>query len=80
MKCTFFIQLSCHREDTAKAFHGYSSNFILSTLSSSLSEQSAVNDPRKELHEYLDSPRDATVTNPVKWWGVSSLYCFPASD
>ncbi|KIL56257.1 hypothetical protein M378DRAFT_89621, partial [Amanita muscaria Koide BX008] len=59
-------------EDATKVLQGYGSNFILSALSRSSSQQSVIHDPRKELNDYLNSPRDETVTNPVRWWGYHS--------
>jgi len=52
-------------------FQGYGSNFILSTLSNSSSQQDTAQDPRKELCDYLESPWEPDVHDPIKWWGVS---------
>ena len=62
-----------HEEASTSAFRGYGSTFIKSTLKKSLAPQeTSVQDPRKELCEYLDSPLD-DVDDPIKWWGVSKL-------
>lgn len=67
--------MECMAEKTPFA-HGYGSNFILSALSSASSLESIIEDPRKELRDYLESPRDIYATNPIKWWGVSNLSRF----
>jgi hypothetical protein len=59
-------------EDTStSSFCGYGSTFIKSTLEKSLGPQeTTIQDPQKELCDYLDSPLE-DVDDPVKWWGVS---------
>jgi hypothetical protein len=54
---------------------GYGSNFILSALGASSSLESIAEDSRKKLHDYLESPRDINVKDPIKWWGVGYLFC-----
>jgi len=53
---------------------GYRSNFILSALGASSSLKSIAEDSRKELRDYLESPRDINVKDPIKWWGVGYLF------
>jgi hypothetical protein len=56
-------------EAASNPFHGYGANWILSSLKKSSSWTEDGQDPRKELNDYLTSPREET-TNPIKWWGV----------
>jgi hypothetical protein len=64
------MNISNYFIESPAAFKGYGANWILSSLEeSSTSSNSAIPDPRKELLDYLESPREAT-TNPIKWWGV----------
>jgi len=57
---------------------GYGSNFILSALGGSSSSENLAEDSRKELRDYLESPRDINIKDPIKWWGVGVLFhgCF----
>ena len=52
--------------------------FIKSTLEKSLGlQETTIQDPRKELCDYLESPLEH-VNDPVKWWGVSKPVSFYA--
>ena len=53
---------------------GYRSNFILLALGASSLLESIAEDSRKELCDYLESPRDINVKDPIKWWGVGYLF------
>ncbi|KAF8812739.1 hypothetical protein BYT27DRAFT_7207572 [Phlegmacium glaucopus] len=56
------------------SFNGYGSNWILSSLKRSTSENDVGQDPRKELLDYINSPLEpGDGLNPVKWWGGSSV-------
>ena len=58
---------------STSSFRGYGSTFIKSTLKKSLAPQETmIQDPRKELSDYFDSPLE-DVDDPIKWWGVSKL-------
>jgi hypothetical protein len=68
---TLKILLTFYEDTSTSSFHGYGSNFIKSTLKKSLAPQeTTVQDSRKELNDYLDSPLE-DVDDPIKWWGVS---------
>ena len=78
--CNSYLRnLLIFRADTStSSFHGYGSTFIKSTLEKSLGPQeTTVQDPRKELCDYLKSPLEH-VSDPVKWWGVSKPVSFYA--
>ena len=55
-------------------FQGYGSKFILAALEDDDTSQDAICDPRKELRDYLESPREPDVSDPIKWWGVSKSF------
>ena len=53
---------------------GYGTNFILLALGAYSSLESIAEDSRKELREYLKSPRDVNVRDPIKWWRIDYLF------
>jgi hypothetical protein len=55
-------------------FKGYGANWILSSLKDGSAEELVPDDPRKELLDYLNSPREGEQDlDPIKWWGVCAL-------
>ena len=59
-------------------FNGYSSNWILLSLKAGSANVLILDDPRKELLEYLNSPQEAPGDGEkeldlIKWWGVCTL-------
>jgi hypothetical protein len=59
-------------------FKGYGANWILSSLKDASAEELVPGEPRKELLDYVNSPREAAQDgeqelDPIKWWGVCTL-------
>jgi hypothetical protein len=59
-------------------FKGYGANWILSSLKDTSAEELVPGDSRKELLDYINSPREAAQDreqelDPIKWWGVCTL-------
>jgi hypothetical protein len=60
------------------SFKGYGANWILSSLKDASAEELVSDNPRKELLDYINSPREVAQDgeqdlDPVKWWGVCIL-------
>jgi hypothetical protein len=50
---------------------GFAMSFIQAAVRGCVESERAGCNPRQELWDYLTSPLDPAVDNPILWWGVS---------
>jgi hypothetical protein len=50
---------------------GFARSFIQAAVRGRVESEQAGHNPHQELWDYLTSPLDPAVDNPILWWGVS---------
>ena len=48
-------------------------SFIQAAVRGRVESERAGRNPRQELLDYLNSPLDPNVDNPILWWGVRAI-------
>ena len=54
---------------------GFAMSFIQAAVCGRVESECVGHNPRQELQDYLTSPLDPAVDNPILWWGVSAVCC-----
>jgi len=52
---------------------GFAMSFIQAAVRGRVDSERAGRNPRQELLDYLSSPLDPSVEDPILWWGVSAV-------
>ncbi|KAG6819653.1 hypothetical protein H0H93_009827 [Arthromyces matolae] len=52
---------------------GYGASWVQDAIKQRLQNEVTTYDPHKELNDYLNSPLETDVIDPVQWWGVRTI-------